>query len=392
MRRLAANYVFPVSSHPIKNGIIEVDDDGTISQIIDPGAQFRELRKVEFYNGILVPGFVNCHCHLELSALKGYLKQNSGLPSFIQAIRKYRNRVPENELLRAIRDADREMYYNGIRISADISNTDYSFETKAESKIHYYNFIEVFGLSAVNRKKNYRKALNLHKKLSEEFQLKGNLTPHAPYSLASKLFRDIFSKPGSKKPLFSFHYRECSPKTEKRLRRRLKFSNLLKNFHFSVLWEDAFKNDYLSLFPGEDPCLLVHNTYAGMEDIKQANDHFSNLYWILCPNSNLFIEGKIPDINLFVERSQRLAIGTDSLASNHKLSVLDELITLQKHFPDTSLEDLILWATLNGAKALKADQLAGSFEPGKRPGVNLLYDLDLPKWKLTENTKVKTIL
>src|SRR6056297_2047496 len=95
MRRLAANYVFPISSPPIKNGIVEVTDDGQIIKIIDPGAKFQEMSKVEFYNGVLVPGFINCHCHLELSALKGYVKPDSGLPRFVNTIRKKRHVLDE---------------------------------------------------------------------------------------------------------------------------------------------------------------------------------------------------------------------------------------------------------------------------------------------------------
>jgi cytosine/adenosine deaminase-related metal-dependent hydrolase len=82
MRRLSAHYIFPVDTPPLKNGVIEIDDDGTILNIIDTHGKNKESAGTEFYNGILVPGFINTHCHLELSYLKGKITPQKGLASF----------------------------------------------------------------------------------------------------------------------------------------------------------------------------------------------------------------------------------------------------------------------------------------------------------------------
>lgn len=65
-------------------------------------------------------------------------------------------------------------------------------------------------------------------------------------------------------------------------------------------------------------------------------------------------------------------LGTDSLASNHQLSILEEMKTLQKHFPVVSTKTLLQWATINGAKALQMDNVLGSFERGKKPGIVII--------------------
>ncbi|MFV0266097.1 MAG: amidohydrolase family protein, partial [Draconibacterium sp.] len=111
-----------------------------------------------------------------------------------------------------------------------------------------------------------------------------------------------------------------------------------------------------------------------------------------CPGSNLFIENALPPVELFRKHRMNICLGTDSLASNTALSILKEMITLQQHFPDIQLEELISWACVNGAEALHISDTFGSFDAGKKPGVNLLTDVQLKNLQLTEHTKVKRLL
>jgi cytosine/adenosine deaminase-related metal-dependent hydrolase len=106
----------------------------------------------------------------------------------------------------------------------------------------------------------------------------------------------------------------------------------------------------------------------------------------------LYIENRLPDVPLFRKRHMNICLGTDSLASNHKLSVLNEMITVQQYSPEIRLEELILWATFNGARALQIENRFGSFETGKNPGVNLITGADLRNLKLTSKCKVKKLV
>ena len=118
----------------------------------------------------------------------------------------------------------------------------------------------------------------------------------------------------------------------------------------------------------------------------------SFIYWCLCPNSNLYIEDKLPPLNLLIEKDCRIVIGTDSLASNKSISILEEIKTLQFSFPGLSLEELIKWATLNGAKALGEESSYGTIEKGKKPGLLLLQDIDLHKMKLLPESNITRLL
>lgn len=390
MRRIAANYIIPVNAPPVKNGIIETEDDGTIINLINPEGNPREMQRMEFYNGVLVPGFINSHCHLELSALKNTIAPGSTLKNFVKHVHKKRDRLSPKEIEYSAEEADREMLQNGIVACADTSNYSHSFSVKKNSDIFYYTFIEVFGRNIFSAYKNYKHALRLHEKLVNEFGMKGNLTPHASYSVNPWLFKQIFQLNQDSQTLCSFHHQECSRQDEKKLKMMGNpmsiFLSLISK-HF--MKEKSWSPPYLSYSPEQATILLVHNTYTDSLNIKTLSKEF---YWVFCPNSNLYIENKLPSISNFLNYNDHILIGTDSLASNSHLSILKEMKTLQDNFPELSFEQLLKWATLNGAKALGIENHAGSLEKGKKPGINLLSDFDLHNWKIQGSTSVKRIL
>ncbi|RYZ47765.1 MAG: amidohydrolase, partial [Sphingobacteriales bacterium] len=98
------------------------------------------------------------------------------------------------------------------------------------------------------------------------------------------------------------------------------------------------------------------------------------LNWCLCPAANLYINNRLPQVDLFRDRGLQMVFGTDSLASNTDLDILAELKTLHRYFPGLTVETLLQWATINGARALGIEAEAGSFEAGKQPGIVWLQD------------------
>jgi cytosine/adenosine deaminase-related metal-dependent hydrolase len=129
--------------------------------------------------------------------------------------------------------------------------------------------------------------------------------------------------------------------------------------------------------------ILVHNTFTKERDIEyairntqSANPDSSDLSWCLCVNANQYIEKALPPVDLLRKHNALIVLGTDSLASNWSLSILDEIKTIYRHFPHIALEEILQWATLNGAKALQMDDQLGSFEKGKNPGVVLIQKAD----------------
>jgi cytosine/adenosine deaminase-related metal-dependent hydrolase len=148
---------------------------------------------------------------------------------------------------------------------------------------------------------------------------------------------------------------------------------------------------YLPLLPRENNILLVHNTYTSEKDIEFALSLHPNLFWVLCPNANLYIENKLPPVEMLRRNHCSICLGTDSLASNNAISLLDELKTLSFFFPEISLHEALTWACHNGARALGMESILGSFEPGKQPGIVLIEYADHINLRLTPQAKARRI-
>jgi cytosine/adenosine deaminase-related metal-dependent hydrolase len=128
--------------------------------------------------------------------------------------------------------------------------------------------------------------------------------------------------------------------------------------------------------PYDQHILLVHNVCLKQDDIDAAKKVMNNVYWAVCPLSNIFIHNALPPIPLMVENSLAITVGTDSLSSNDDLSMIRELECLHKNFPEVSMNDIFKWASLNGARFLSKDTEMGSLAAGKKPGIILVTDVD----------------
>jgi cytosine/adenosine deaminase-related metal-dependent hydrolase len=144
------------------------------------------------------------------------------------------------------------------------------------------------------------------------------------------------------------------------------------------------------LLSNKQDILLVHNTCTNLKDIYFLKRFDRSITWCFCPNANIYIENRLPKINLFVDQGFDLTIGTDSMASNHGLSILGEMQTIQNKFKAISTARLVEWATINGARFLGIDKEKGTLEPGKTPGLNLITGMD--DLKLTPESKVKRLI
>ncbi len=364
-----------------------LDDSGEVLDLlVDEG----QLEDVKHYEGIIVPGFVNTHCHLELSHLKGLLPQGKGLIDFIEPIISLRESNIQN-IANAMAEAEEEMANNGIVAVGDICNRTDSFELKLKSNLKYHNFIEVISLDPSKATAVYNAGIDLYDR-SKEMGIPASIVPHAPYTASAELLRLIAGRAEEHASPLSIHLNESAHEDElfsKGTGRIAEFYSRAGNSldYFNHSGKSSLET-ILDALKGQSPLLMVHNTYLREEVLDMALELRDNLYWCLCPNANLYIENRIPDLDLFLKMEQHITIGTDSLASNGALSVLAELKTISSRYPEISFSTLIQWATINGAKLLGFDDVLGSFEKGKCPGVNLLKDVDLNNLAITPDTKV----
>jgi aminodeoxyfutalosine deaminase len=390
MKIFRADYVFPVSAAPIKNGIITVDDNGKIVSVTDNLPTDVNVDQVEHVKGVICPGFINTHCHLEFSHLKDKIAPKGGLINFIKSIQTVRN-ADAAEITAAAVKADKDMYENGIVAVGDITNSNATIPIKAKSKIYYHTFVETFGFTPDKAQEIFDKAIAL---LDEFKPASCSITPHSPYSVSKELFKLIKKYCETGTNLISIHNQESEDENKFYRYRLGGFVDLYAHFGIDIThFKSQARNSLQSILPlltNKQEILLVHNTCTNLKDIYFIKRFDKKVHFCFCPGANLYIENKLPKVELFVDQGFNLTLGTDSLASNTKLCILNEMRILQEKFPSLTTERLLQWATINGARYLGIDEEKGTIEPGKTPGLNLLTGLD--ELKITSATKVRRLV
>jgi aminodeoxyfutalosine deaminase len=379
-RKFTADIIF--TGYEILSGpsVLITDKSGFIIDIVD---NENAGDGIEIFKGLLTPGFVNAHCHLELSHLKGIIREKTGLVDFVQQVMT--NRAWPAELkINAMNNAEREMYKTGIVAVGDICNTTDSVPIKQKSKLLWHNFIEVSGFTEATAQKR----LDDMKQVYSRFETmneghKTTFSPHAPYSVSKKLFQLLNDEtPGR---LITIHNQECAAENDLYQHKKGGFLALYKNFGIDIT---AFEPTGISSFQSWIPhftkrqsIISVHNTFTCKEDVVFAGSHPKNagdsIFYCICVNANKYIEQKVPPIDLLIKNHCNIIIGTDSYASNRQLNIMEEIKAIQQETNNAvSLTELLQWATINGAKALQMDHTIGSFEKRKKPGIVLIEGLD----------------
>ncbi len=364
--------------------VLITDENGIIENIVSIGDAGDNIRS---YHGILSPGLINCHCHLELSHLKNVIPPHTGLIEFLCSVvtkRSFSQEIIQEEIVKA----EKEMYDGGIVAVGDIGNTADTAAVKSKSNIRWQNFVEVLGFTDEKADENIEHFQEVAQVFENQIPIaigskvksknRTSLVPHAPYSISPKTFQLINQL--TKNQVISIHNQEHPAEDELYKTGGGDYLKLFKIFGidkspFPVTGKSSIRS-ILPYFNNGQTIFLVHNTFMPEEDVKWANEYAATnglkLIYCLCVNANLYIENKVPPIEMLIKNNCTIVLGTDSYSSNWQLSIAKEMEAISKNFPTLSLETILHWATINGAKALQwADEL-GSFEKGKKPGVTLL--------------------
>lgn len=361
MRFLSADCIYPLYISPIKEGVLQVSDEGEIINIFETREEVSS-EKLEIFEGLLCPGFVNAHCHLELSHLKGIAEKGKGLLNFVDEVQK-RNEYSKKEIQSAIVKAEQQMIENGIVALGDICNTTDTLLQKQKGNLQYYNFIEIFGVHENKIDDVFDQSMELRSEFRNAGQ-KASIVPHAPYSVPPKLMFKIVNNFDESDELFTIHMQETVAENQLFENKRGKFFDWLNNIKASSgIWKNRSKSTDVLKELLNHKILLVHNTFTKKQDITEY-------YYCTCPKANLYIENSLPDYSIF--NPEKLCVGTDSLVSNNSLSILEELKIIQEN-SDFDLNTLLKIACKNGAEVLGFENL-GTFKNGKIPGVILIQE------------------
>ncbi len=374
-RRIASNYLL-YRGELLRNGVVELDVAG---KILSVGSVERldSLCNTEFYSGVMMAGLVNAHCHLELSHLRGVVSERCGFASFAEQIAASRNRFTDEEVQRAIAQADIDMRREGVVAVGDISNSGNSLRVKGSSPIHYHTFVEHFGLGRNTTE-------HLEGLLMEPHS---SLTLHSTYSVQDKVFRSVAAN-GESSPL-SIHFMESAGERELyQGRGELHQWYKQMGFECDFLHYGSPARRIVESVPRDRSVILVHNVMVTEEDIELIMNHFTApVYWCVAPRSNRYISGGHPPLELLRSKGLNICVGTDSLSSNHSLSMLEELRAMR----EVGLVERLEWATKIGAKALGLTEM-GEVEVGRHPSLVVLSGVDFEQGEIGEKSKFEKII
>ena len=373
MRKLTADKIFSGNRGWLKDTVIVIDDSGHILALKDR-KEFSP-NEYEYFPGILLPGFVNAHCHLELSHLYGRFQTGTQLLPFLKSVVQNRE-VDPDFVLQKIQEADQNMWKEGIVAVGDISNKTDTIQCKLSSPIYYHTFVEAFDFLQESQAAVFFQAYKL---VYEAFgNLPKTMVPHAPYSVSRVLFSMINNLNSGTSAISSIHNQECIDEDLLFINKTGGFVSFWESFGFSMEAFNPIAKDsvYYTMehLNANHPVLFIHNTQTKKDHIESILNWNPKSYFVTCPNANLFIENQLPDYTQF--ENACMCIGTDSLSSNWQLSILSEIKTILKHQSYLPLEEVLRWATFHGAQALNISDWAGSIDLYKKPGINWIQDVE----------------
>ena len=356
--------------------VLITTDKGKVLDIVHESSAGEDVRLL---NGVITPGFVNTHCHLELSHMKGVIPEGTGLPAFLTSVMEKRGQQDDIAQQEAISRADAAMWESGISAVGDICNGTATLAQKQHTKLYYHSFIESMGFIPAAAQSRYDYSMDILRRfrtLNSPMHA-CSIVPHAPYSVSSELFALLADTPDNT-PV-SIHNQECEAENTLYQDKTGAFMDFYAHFGMDA---SAFTPPGTNSLPAwlpwfkHLPIILVHNTYSTASDIAFTKEQAPKAWWCLCPQANLYIENRLPDVALLRSHASAITLGTDSLASNHGLSIWQEIQAIRKQFSEIALEEILQWATLNGAEALGIAHAYGSFEKDKQPGITLISETE----------------
>ena len=376
-KRISAEYVYTLESdEPIIRGYVEYDEDGTILSI---GKCDEDENVLE---GALVPGFVNAHCHLELSHLHKKFRKGTGMAGFIDQINALRDWASDEVKTELVSQWMDKLWKDGVSAVADISNDASSFPVKKESPVYTRTFLEVFGTEPQDCSAVMASVGKLQD-VAREYGIDAAPTPHSCYTMSPELL-SASSAAGMESGWLSYHSQESQEEEDLLMDGTGAMAENRRKAGMStppVTGESSLKYfiDRLAAVkpaPHQEHILLVHNVTLKQDDIDAAKKAMTNVYWAICPLSNIFIHNALPPVQLMRENGLKICIGTDSLSSNDDLDMMAELKCLRENFPQVPAAELLKWASTNGAEFLGRQNVLGTLAKGKRPGIVLVTGLD----------------
>ncbi len=359
----------------IENGGVRVEQ-GVIRDVspFRPGGG--ETVVVDHGDGVLMPGLVNAHTHLELSALNGRLPLGQGFATWVRQLLALREKLGPDRLSEKVPEGAEDLIRSGTLVIGDISTLGLVSPMLAETPLSGVLFREYLGN-------------HMPETVDEEAarRFSASLAGHAPHTTSPYVLKQLKKRCDDRHQPFSIHLAESLDEMEFITTGKGNWAEFLKERTVEYeAWglpcdSPVAYLDKLGVL--DDKTLAVHLIRASAKDIMVLKERRVNV--CLCLRSNRNLHGDLPDVESMMRHGLSLCLGTDSLASTESLNVWDDMRFLARSFPQTHPVDILNMATANGARALGLESLYGSLEPGKRAAMVFIPMTVRRKEELWEN-------
>lgn len=381
--KIEADWILPVTSPPIKDGVIIIDGN-----VVKAMGIKRELssfpcdKTIDCSNKILMPGFINAHTHLELTGLRGRIKKGLPFVEWASEVIYLRREINENDITTAINDGLNELMLSGVTTVGDFSQTGITAKILNEKGLRGTVFLEFSGFNPEQKDEKMGELKGKFDRYSSIFNLQSSIrigiAPHAPYSVSKELLKESHNFAQEKRLPLSIHISEMPEEIEFIKNGSGAMRDLLIEFG---VWNDSWippqttPVKYLNSLGVLKKATGIHLNIVTEGDINILKENIVSV--VYCPGSNKWFgrNWKYP-LKEFLKKGINVAIGTDSLASNERLNMFYEMRIVKENFPDLENDIILKMATINGAKAIGFEGETGEIAVGRRAdiiGINIEY-------------------
>jgi cytosine/adenosine deaminase-related metal-dependent hydrolase len=370
---ISARWIFPVTSTPLHNHALLVDEDRI--------REIRPLRESDPDPGeiCLLPGFVNAHTHLAYTALRNNFDH---LPFFawIRKITEVKQFLSHEDVFFSTQLGISECLRHGITTVADMSDLEGSLETLSASPLRGIFYWEVFGVEKDAADRTWADVDDRYERLKDKYssnRLRIGISPHAPYTVRPSLYRRIAEWAIRRQVPLSFHVSESKAEEDFIGQGKGIIADFLREraADWTILGRTSIQHLYKTGIFETKP-LIAHAVQASNQDLNILRE--SNVAVAHCPKSNAKFGHGIAPVHTMIEKGIRVAIGTDSAASNNRLDLLEEarfaLLQQRSRYQEQILSEqkMLEMMTIDGARALQLDAEIGSLEIGKLADLALI--------------------
>ena len=371
MLLLKSRYLLKDPSTVIHDGAVLIDDGKVkFAGCANDVSNHESCQIIDLGNSAIVPGFVNTHTHLDLTHLHNFIKYNGDFTDWIRQLVNAKKEWTESEYLSSIRSGIKNSLESGTTTVADITRNGLALEELQKSNIRKTLFYELIDFNPDSAESTIDNFKNIIGNVKQNDLLSIGIFPHAPYTVSEELYR--ISKTVSEESGLSIatHISETIDEANFLTRGAGNFVSLLKDFDMLKDWKPPGLRpvNYMENIGFlENGCILVHCNYLKGEEVDHIEE--SNSTIVFCPRSHKYFRHKDHPFYMLGNRDINVALGTDSLACNDSLSILDEMKYIYTQHKTSKPQDILYMGTIAGATALRLDNKIGKLEEG--------YDADI---------------